>query len=160
MEKNKNRNKVYILLYVILKEKKVCNDEKEKEMRNLPTMIKYQLSHTTIIYPFVQHCDLSVLNTDKQLRKQVDQIIMREFHFREWKKNTFIMDHKTRRQAPIGVAIDGDTRVFILKPIKLLGKQVIVGLVHLDALGKACIVKFDRTQIQIVKKKRRGDVKY
>ena len=42
MEKNKNRNKVYILLYVILKEKKVCNDEKEKEMRNLPTMIKYK----------------------------------------------------------------------------------------------------------------------
>ena len=27
------------------------------------------LSHTMIIYPFVQHCDLSVLNTDKQLRK-------------------------------------------------------------------------------------------
>ena len=41
-KKNKNRNKVYILLYVILKEKKVCNDEKEKEMRNLPTMIKYK----------------------------------------------------------------------------------------------------------------------
>ena len=45
----------------------------------------------------------------------------------------------------IGVTIDGDTRVFILKPIKLLGKLVTVGLVHSTAIGKACFVKFDRT---------------
>ena len=44
MDKKKNRNKVYILLHVILKEKKVCKDEKEQEMRKLPKMIKYQIS--------------------------------------------------------------------------------------------------------------------